>query len=111
MHLVENICIEGYYEFDVLGSRHIIDCVNRYVIEQTGIFGCPFLFCLIKSFVVSETLCKRQNGHNSVTLKTLRTLRTLRTIEKRWQFHGKTIALTFLCLKSVQSISKVHRKV
>ena len=26
---------------------------------------------------------------------------TLRTIEKQWQFHGKTMALTFLCLKSV----------
>ena len=24
---------------------------------------------------------------------------TLRTIEKRWQFNGKTMALTFLCLK------------
>ena len=24
---------------------------------------------------------------------------TLRTIEKHWQFHGKTMALTFLCLK------------
>ena len=27
------------------------------------------------------------------------TLKTLKTIEKRWQFHGKTMALTFLCLK------------
>ena len=37
-------------------------------------------------------------------LKNLKNLKnygslTLRTIEKRWQFHGKTIALTFLCLK------------
>ena len=26
---------------------------------------------------------------------------TLETIEKHWQFYGKTMALTFLCLKSV----------
>ena len=47
-----------------------------------------------------------QNHTNVVysNLKNLKNLKnygslTLRTIEKRWQIHGKTMALTFLCLK------------
>ena len=31
---------------------------------------------------------------------------TLRTIEKRWQFHGKTIALTFFVSKKVSKVSR-----
>lgn len=32
---------------DVLGSRHIVDCVNRYVIEQRVSPDALFLFILI----------------------------------------------------------------
>ena len=44
-------------------------------------------------------------------LKNLKNLKnygslTLRTIEKRWQFHGKTIALTFLCLNKYPNYPK-----
>ena len=51
---------------DVLGSRHIIDCVNRYVFEQRGIFGCPFfmrfniiylLVLYIFTFISCVVLC------------------------------------------------------
>ena len=44
-------------------------------------------------------------------LKNLKNLKnygslTLRTIEKRWQFHGKTMALTFFVSKKVSKVSR-----
>ena len=48
MHLVENICIEGYYEFDVLGSQAHSDCVNRYVVSG-GYLRMPFFYAFFKS--------------------------------------------------------------
>ena len=48
--------------------------------------------------------CTNYKNHTNVGYSNLKNLKnygslTLRTIEKHWQFHGKTMALTFLCLK------------
>ena len=67
------------------------------LVSQCFVMQGLFLFAFFTSFIVSETLCKRQNGQNLVTLvtlETLRTLRTLRTIEKQWQIHGNYFCTT-----------------
>ena len=63
-----------------------------------------FSFAKFYSFRNFMQTTERKNFGNLRNLKNLKNLKnygslTLRTIEKRWQFHGKTIALTFLCLK------------
>ena len=44
IHLVENICIEGYYEFDVLGSKAHHWLCYQYVLERRVSKDALFLF-------------------------------------------------------------------
>lgn len=54
---------------DVLGSHRIL-IVLTICQRAKGILGCPFLFSVLPSFIVSETLCKRQNG--KILVRTMR---------------------------------------
>ena len=82
---------------------------------------CPFcrLHKVSETMKLGKTENKYKNfrymyqlqNHTNVGYKNLKNLKnygslTLRTIEKQWQFHGKTMALTFFVSKKVSKVSR-----
>lgn len=72
----------------------------------------PFFICIFYKFYSFRNFMQTTERKNFCNLRNLKNLKnygslTLRTIEKRWQFHGKIMALTF---KVSKKVSKVSRK-
>ena len=77
--------------------------------SQSTIYKYWILSILFENKYINFRYMYQLQNHTNVGYSNLDNLKnlknygslTLRTIEKQWQFHGKTMALTFLCLKSV----------
>lgn len=86
----------------------------KSITSQSTIYKCFILSILFENkYINFRYMYQLQNNTNVgySNLKNLKNLKnygslTLRTIEKRWQFHGKTVALTFKVSERVSKVSK-----
>lgn len=82
--------------------------------SQSTIYKCWILSILFENKYINFRYMYQLQNYTNIgysNLKNLKNLKnygslTLRTIEKRWQFHGKTIALTFKVSEKVSKVSK-----
>ena len=84
------------------------------ILSQSTIYKCWILSILFENKYINFRYMYQLQNYTNVgysNLKNLKNLKnygslTLRTIEKQWQFHGKTMALTFFVSKKVAKVSR-----